>query len=519
MLAMISYVVLVGILLSAAALAAEFSAKQRGRPGRWIWLATMLASLLLPLIIPNVTLQVPDLVTPAHNEKAIVLREVTSVRVPMAVLDLGIPETEAQPRWLDLFFHRLWLTASLIVLAGLASSGGLLYWRKRRWAHGHLCGTPVLIAPDVGPAVVGLLRPRIVAPSWVLQESPARQQFVLAHEQAHLDAGDPQMLTFALCLLVAMPWNLPMWWQFHRLRRAIEVDCDARVLRGGRNVAEYCDTLIQVGQNQSGYIGVVAAMSESASFLEQRIKIMLLKPGKWTGLTAAVLILASLGVTVFAAQVVPPAPMDTSVQHEVSVRPATLAGYVGLYKAGPYSVITVTHDRSQLAMQLTGQSSVPIYASSTTKFFAKTVDAHMTFDVDAQGRATAIEFYQNALQHGVHFTAARINAATAKQMTSALAARVSAQQPFPGSEQALQIVLNLNSDPAKFNPLLAQARHDQAAALANAEDKLGPVTSHEFIGVNLDGWDKYVVRRKNGTEEVSFVLDTDGTVYGAYQRM
>jgi hypothetical protein len=104
MLAMISYVVLVGILLSAAALAAEFSAKQRGRPGRWIWLATMLASLLLPLIIPNVTLQVPDLVTPAHNEKAIVLREVTSVRVPMAVLDLGIPETEAQPRWLDLFF-------------------------------------------------------------------------------------------------------------------------------------------------------------------------------------------------------------------------------------------------------------------------------------------------------------------------------------------------------------------------------------------------------------------------------
>ncbi|UUZ52386.1 hypothetical protein LP419_22985 [Massilia sp. H-1] len=43
-------------------------------------------------------------------------------------------------------------------------------------------------------------------------------------------ARDPQLLGLALLVLVAMPWNLPMWWQLRRLRHAIEVDCDARVL-------------------------------------------------------------------------------------------------------------------------------------------------------------------------------------------------------------------------------------------------------------------------------------------------
>jgi bla regulator protein BlaR1 len=44
------------------------------------------------------------------------------------------------------------------------------------------------------------------------------------------------------------------------------------------------------------------------------------------------------------------------------------------------------------------------------------------------------------------------------------------------------------------------------------------VTSHEFIGVTPQGWDKYLVRHENGTEEVGFVLDTDGTIYGAFRR-
>jgi beta-lactamase regulating signal transducer with metallopeptidase domain len=94
-----------------------------------------------------------------------------------------------------------------------------------------MAGASVYLPGDVGPAVVGLIRPRIAVPGWLLDSPSATQQLVIADEQAHLVGNDVQLFTCALFLLALMPWNLPLWWQLRRLRRAIEVDCDARVLR------------------------------------------------------------------------------------------------------------------------------------------------------------------------------------------------------------------------------------------------------------------------------------------------
>lgn len=514
MLSMIGYVLVVSVLLSLAALIAEHAARQRRTAKRWIWLIAMAASLLLPLVVANVTVQVPNLIKQGSTQKPIVLREATSVHLPMAMLDRGMEAANVTPGQLEAIFHWAWLATSVIVLAGLVLSGGLVYWRKRLWTPGTLCGTPVLVAPDVGPAVVGLLRPCIVIPTWLSQESTARQQFVLAHEQSHLDAADPHLLSIALCLLVAMPWNLPLWWQFHRLRRAIEVDCDARVLRSGSAVTGYCETLIQVGQNQSRSIGAVAAMSESGSFLEQRIKIMLLKPGKRARLSALAMIGVSVCMAAFAAQVTPPNAADTSTEQAVNVSPAVLANYAGAYHFGPYSVMTVKLEGSQLSVQLTGQRFIPIYPSSNTAFFLKAVNAHLNFVVNAQGQSTGMEFYQN----GRHTTAPRIDAATAQGIQNALDARVSAQQPYPGSEQTLQIVLSQNPDAPRLSLGLAKLVREQKSNADAFLGKLGSTTSHEFIGVTPQGWDKYLVHHENGTEEVGFVLDSDGTIVGAYRR-
>src|SRR6201991_250719 len=513
MLSMISYVLVVGVLLSLSALIAEHAARQRRRAKRWIWLITMVASLLLPLIVANVTVQVPNLISQGSEHKPIVLREATSVHLPMAMLELGIEGATMTPSRLETVFHWTWFATSLVVLAGLVLSGGLLYWRKRSWTQGTLCDRPVLIAPDAGPAVVGLLRPRIVIPTWLLQESTERQRFVLAHEQAHLDAAAPHVLTVALCLLVAMPWNLPLWWQFHRLRRAIVVDCDARVLRSGSPVTGYCETLIQVGQNQSRSIGAVVAMSESGSFLEQRIKLMLLKPGKWARLSALAMIGVSLSMVAFAAQVTPPNGADASAAQAVIVSPAVLANYVGAYRFGPNSVMTVKLEGSQLSAQLTAQRFNPIYPRSNVEFFMKVVDAHLTFLVNAQGQSTAMEFYQN----GRHITAPRIDAATAQRIQNAIDTRVTAQQPYAGSEQALQIVLSQNPDAPGLSPQLAALIREQKPSSDIYLAKLGPATSHEFIGVTPQGWDKYLVRHENGAEEVGFVLDTSGTIVGAFR--
>jgi bla regulator protein blaR1 len=258
----------------------------------------------------------------------------------------------------------------------------------------------------------------------------------------------------------------------------------------------------------------VAAMSESGSFLEHRIKIMLLKPRKWAHLSALAMISASLGMAAFAAQVTPPDSADVPATHDVSVNPAVLANYVGFYRFGPYSVMTVKLDGSQLSTQLTGQPFVPIYPSSNTEFFTKIVKAHMNFVVDAQGQTTTMEFYQD----GHHVSAARIDAATAQSIQNALSARVSAQQPYPDSEQVLQIVLSFNPNAPRLGPGLAEAIRQQQSSSNAMIERLGPVTSHEFIGVTPRGWDKYLVRHANGTEVVSFVLDNNGTIVGAWHQ-
>jgi beta-lactamase regulating signal transducer with metallopeptidase domain len=511
---MIGYVLIVSIVLSLAALVAEQAATRRRTAKRWLWLVAMLASLLLPLIVPNVAVQMPDLIHQGSVQKPMALREATSVHLPMAMLDLGMQDTDVTSGRFETVFHRVWLAMSMCVLAGLLLSGGLVYRRKRQWMLGTLCDATVLVAPDVGPAVVGLLRPRIVIPAWLLHESTARQRCVLAHEQSHLDAVDPQVLTIALCLLVAMPWNLPLWWQFRRLRRAIEVDCDARVLSRGATVTDYCDALIQVGQIQSRSIGAVAAMSESKSFLEQRIRIMLLKPGKRARVAALAMIGLSTGMVAFAAQVTPPNAPSASASQAVTVSPAVLANYVGSYRFAPYSVMTVKLEGSQLSAQLTGQRFIPIYPSSNEAFFMKVVDAHMTFAVDAQGKSTAMEFFQN----GRHVTAPRIDAATAQSIQDALDARVSAQQPYPGSEQTLDVVLSQNPDAPQLSPDLAALIRVQKPAAEAFLGRLGPVTAHEFIGVTPQGWDKYLVHHANGTEEVGFVVDSKGSIVGAFRR-
>lgn len=514
MLSMIGYVLIVGFFLSLAALIAEHAARQRQMAKRWVWLIAMVASLLLPLVIPNVSVKVPNLIQQESRQAPLVLREATSVHLPLASLDQSMDWANIAPGRFGSLFHEAWLAASAIVLATLILSGGLLYRRKRTWKHEGFCGISVLVAPDAGPAVVGLLHPQIVIPTWLFQESAERQRFVLAHEQSHLDAADPQLLTFALCLLVAMPWNLPMWWQFHRLRRAIEMDCDARVLSRDPGIAGYCETLIEVGQHKSRSIGAVAAMSESGSFLEQRIRTMLRKPGKWARASALAMIGASVCVAAFAAQVTPPEAAAVSTPKEVSVAPSVLTKYVGTYRFGPYAVMTVKLDGSQLSSQLTGQPFFPIYPSSNVDFFVKVVDAHLTFVVNAQGQSTAMEFYQN----GRHRTAPRIDAAEAKSIQQALDSRVAAQKAYPDSENDLRIVLSQNPDAPGLSPDLATLIRQQKASADAYLAKLGPATSHEFIGVTPQGWDKYLVHHQNGTEEVGFVLAGDGTILSAFRR-
>ena len=85
---------------------------------------------------------------------------------------------------------------------------------------------------------------------------------------------------FGAFAVVVAPWNLLMWYQLARLRRAVELDCDGRLLRCGigrrfdfhlhqpafaasertefalpRNVERQVALLLEVGQPRTNFIG------------------------------------------------------------------------------------------------------------------------------------------------------------------------------------------------------------------------------------------------------------------------
>src|SRR3984893_273224 len=320
MLTWMLYVVCITLLLSGAAIAAERAARLRRARSRWIWVLTILASLAIPTVIASVSIQVPSLVSPTVSRKITALREMTSVHVaPLTWVRERTVNTATAPN-LNRMLQRSWVIVSAALFAALILNGAQVFWRKRRWRIGTVAGTSVYIAPDVGPAVVGLLRPRIVIPAWLTEASASHQAMVIAHEQAHLAGHDPQVLTVALFLLVLMPWNLPLWWQLHRLRCAIEVDCDARVLERGLDSRQYREMLIDVSQRPSVYVGAVAAISESRSFLEARITVMVKDPARWGSVATVLFGCLALALVTVAAQVAPP-----NVSHSARGEPQSLS--------------------------------------------------------------------------------------------------------------------------------------------------------------------------------------------------
>jgi hypothetical protein len=77
-----------------------------------------------------------------------------------------------------------------------------------------------------------------------------------------------------------MPWNPAMWYALRRLRTAIEVDCDRRVLRAFPDVRRYGALLVDVARRAVGSSLAVAGFSERAAPLARRIQAMTASVGR-----------------------------------------------------------------------------------------------------------------------------------------------------------------------------------------------------------------------------------------------
>jgi len=100
-------------------------------------------------------------------------------------------------------------------------------------------------------------------------------------------------------------------------------------------------------------------------------------------------------------EVAPAAPKE---HKEIAVDPKLFDGYVGQYQLAPNFILTITREGDQLFAQATGQPKFQIYPESQRDFFLKVVDAQITFETDASGRATSLTLHQN----GANMPAKRI---------------------------------------------------------------------------------------------------------------
>jgi hypothetical protein len=241
------YFVVVGSWLGAAGLLVE-RALPRSAPRRWIWCVTLVVSVGLPMLL-----------SATHSSHVIGLWGHEVARMPAADRSLGDGASWTLHNLLDCSasfsqdLFRIWLIGTALVLAWTASGA----WRVRRTIRSAstrrgasaatvVDGVSVIVTDHLGPATAGMWRSQVLIPRWALALPAARRRYVVRHEDEHRRSHDVALLAVASVLVALMPWNLALWWQLRRLRLAVEMDCDARVVASLGNAADYGELLLTV---------------------------------------------------------------------------------------------------------------------------------------------------------------------------------------------------------------------------------------------------------------------------------
>jgi hypothetical protein len=295
------YATCIAALLGMAAAVLEPALAVAGRPTRVLWLAALVAGAVLGLGGPLVAW----VASPGAAEATALQVAVTpdpdraggSAAGTSSAPRLSV--TSARLRAADRPLAAAWALTSALLSAGLLVSGVRLRGLKSSGRMRRLRGVHLLLHPDRGPAAGGVLAPWVLLPSWT-RSLPARQRrLLMAHELEHVRGRDPLARLAGTCVVLLMPWNAAAWWLLRRLRLAIEIDCDARVVRRCGGAGDYARFLLDVAAH-GRRVPVLALGEVSLSGnLERRVLAMTNRTrvqGIRVAVRAAVAALAIAGV-------------------------------------------------------------------------------------------------------------------------------------------------------------------------------------------------------------------------------
>jgi hypothetical protein len=298
-----AYVLLVSGAIAAAAALAERVLDAYGRPIRGVWLGALVASVGVPVLASALQRgERGDAAAAALAEAGEPGGELASATLEAAPPSFGSGIDWQQWaewaewsgwRWLiggasspsfaalDDVLMLLWIAASAAVLCIVAAGWAALQRPLHRLPRARIEGVEVAVSERLGPGVYGVLEPRIVVPRWLLDASPAVQAAVIRHERSHIAAHDTRWLGAAMLAVAMLSWNPLTWWMLRRFRAALEIDCDARVVRrGGAEPGAYVSVLLWVARRRAAEgrrlpIVGAAVSTGSTSQLERRVRRLL----------------------------------------------------------------------------------------------------------------------------------------------------------------------------------------------------------------------------------------------------
>ena len=305
LIAWMGYSMLLGAFVYAAASALDRAAEAASVVRRFIWASALACVASAPVIFASRAPSPAATSIAAQPSTVAVERRASLPTVARVSARSGI-SSESIARY-------VWFTLSLGYLALIARAAIALRRRSRQWPSVVLDEMRVLVADDVGPAVVGAIRPRIIIPQWTLSLEANARRLMLRHEAEHVRARDPLLLFVATLVLIAFPWNPLLWALVARLRLAIEIDCDHRVLTASAQPLEYGRLLLMVSARPALRLPLAASLTERRSLLERRIKAMTSTTPRHPRLLSIACIAIALVAVTAAARAPRPAPFRRAV--------------------------------------------------------------------------------------------------------------------------------------------------------------------------------------------------------------
>jgi beta-lactamase regulating signal transducer with metallopeptidase domain len=279
------YVLGTGTLLAVAALALDTLLRRAKLPTRWVWVAALGGIVALAVVAPRSdapvsyraarTTLAPLATLKATERDAGLLAQLASLR-HRADGEIAHVMTTVQQRGESLAgpLALAWLVASGLLLSLLVIITRRADLVRIRWPRAQVRGVGVRVAPATGPAVIGVRRPDIVLPDWLMQRPEDEQHLVVLHEREHVAARDQLLPLGAWVVVALLPWHPAAWWCMSRLRLAIELDCDARVLHRGVHARPYGSLLIDIAGQCAGHRIGALALADRPSHLERRLLAM-----------------------------------------------------------------------------------------------------------------------------------------------------------------------------------------------------------------------------------------------------